>query len=981
MLSWKMQTVIDTIRTSADLGQYLQTAGVTIPKGGGNALCPWHGDKASPSLHIYKDHAFCFGCGRRFDVFDAYQLANNCDWWIAVRELARELGVELPAMTQEEREEIAKEAAELKSLSDLWAALRAHDATHAAKYLTGRGLDVRDVEFAYWPGKFNPDGLDAIGGASKGGALLADCVVFPVYWNGRIATLTGRGVGEKKHRKLSRLTPPLFGTEAVNQAKSVVVCEGEIDTLTLRGLGVPAVGLLGAQANQEAAARWLSKFERVVLMLDGDAAGEAGTLAFGQRLGARAYVAHVAYPEGIKDPNDYLRHDADACAAAVKDALAEPQTFLDWLTRDFDGLDPVVRARHVASDVVPYLVTIPEIERAAMIDRLVVLTGLPRSAIKRQTEQTAKAGEEKPAAVRGDENGGLYSALAEKYLGLFYERNNRDGTVLTVWSKSRGESIDLSLSSPRQVMAALAPELGDVVSWITRVQPGVDPKSAANVLTSAMSRMVFELKARGGLNILAQGIHMVDGCPVMVDRGAAYIQKDGEWCPVSSPIVGDSAFIRANPDLTPWCPWDVEDINAPLHYSPEQALVLVFEIIKRGWTFRDKDVDVWIHTLLMFALPWSCLWSRKPMVHVRAPSNSGKSKLLNGLYHGHEPDMLGGLCPCSHLVTDFSTAGLLGALANTSMPVLLDEFESSEKRQDAVNEVLALLRASSTGGAGRLRGTKDLRARIDRLSLPVLAGSIEPIGVNDADANRWLVTELEHEPGHEHPRNTTLQAVREFSIKWNELKRSVALGLAGRVDELSQAFHELREDTTIPGRESVDSRFLEGILPMLAVAKVLNQDWRSVAKSIIEAKCGDIVEARTNRRGNRLLETLLATPITLQDEWAGATGSTKSSQRTTIHAQLDGAKKTLNLPEYGVRCELAGRYYNLYIYFPTALRSELFRGSEFATAPARHLTQIARDCDFWVGANTLKKMGAMPQRVTLFRVPLEDAEESYLISP
>jgi hypothetical protein len=364
------------------------------------------------------------------------------------------------------------------------------------------------------------------------------------------------------------------------------------------------------------------------------------------------------------------------------------------------------------------------------------------------------------------------------------------------------------------------------------------------------------------------------------------------------------------------------------------------------------------------------------MVHVRAPSNSGKSKLLNGLYHGHEPDMLGGLCPCSHLVTDFSTAGLLGALANTSMPVLLDEFESSEKRQDAVNEVLALLRASSTGGAGRLRGTKDLRARIDRLSLPVLAGSIEPIGQNDADANRWLVTELEHDPGHDHPRNTTLQVVRERGIKWNELRRAVALGLTARVGELEQAFHGLREDRSIPGRESVDSRFLEGILPLLAVAKVLGQDWREIARVIIVAKCGDIVEARKSRRGNRLLETLLATPITICDDWTG-TGTTRITTRTTLRAQIDEGKKTVNLPEYGIRLEQERGKYALFVYFPTAMRSDLLRGSEFAAAPARHLTQIARDCDFWIDGAHVKKLGGSAQRVTVFHIPMADDEAPF----
>jgi len=46
--------------------------------------CLWHNDK-HPSMHVYKDHAYCFVCEKRADAIDFMRELRRCDFVGAVR--------------------------------------------------------------------------------------------------------------------------------------------------------------------------------------------------------------------------------------------------------------------------------------------------------------------------------------------------------------------------------------------------------------------------------------------------------------------------------------------------------------------------------------------------------------------------------------------------------------------------------------------------------------------------------------------------------------------------------------------------------------------------------------------------------------------------------------------------------------------------------------------------------------------------------
>lgn len=106
----------------------------------------------------------------------------------------------------------------------------------------------------------------------------------------------------------------LFGMSLFNKgcAKSVLVCEGESDTLAayeMNGRKWPVVGIKdgasSAAKNFKAAYDWLDSFETIVVCFDNDEAGKEATKKVCEVFGAKVKV--VKLDEGFNDVCDYLR--------------------------------------------------------------------------------------------------------------------------------------------------------------------------------------------------------------------------------------------------------------------------------------------------------------------------------------------------------------------------------------------------------------------------------------------------------------------------------------------------------------------------------------------------------------------------------------------------------------------------------------------------------------------------------------------------
>jgi twinkle protein len=117
---------------------------------------------------------------------------------------------------------------------------------------------------------------------------------FPFIWGGELTLVKVReaidGVSPKPTSAQCR--PVLFGWQAIDpNARAIVICEGEIDALSLYDYGFPAVSVPfgGGSGNKQ---QWvehefhnLDRFEEIYLCLDNDETGLAGAKEIADRLG------------------------------------------------------------------------------------------------------------------------------------------------------------------------------------------------------------------------------------------------------------------------------------------------------------------------------------------------------------------------------------------------------------------------------------------------------------------------------------------------------------------------------------------------------------------------------------------------------------------------------------------------------------------------------------------------------------------------
>ena len=139
---------------------------------------------------------------------------------------------------------------------------------------------------------------------------------------GRLAIpyITKTGVVDIRFRSLNPAVEPKYMgmTGAETKMYNVIdveragdwigVCEGELDTITLSGcVGIPCVGVPGANSWKKHYTRLLADFERVFVFADGDQPGKE----FAAGLARELPVTIVSMPDGEDVNSIYVKHGAD----------------------------------------------------------------------------------------------------------------------------------------------------------------------------------------------------------------------------------------------------------------------------------------------------------------------------------------------------------------------------------------------------------------------------------------------------------------------------------------------------------------------------------------------------------------------------------------------------------------------------------------------------------------------------------------------
>jgi DNA primase len=467
--------IIQKIREHTDVAELIGRS-VSLKRAGRNykGLCPFH-DEKSPSFNVNPDRQtfYCFGCQEGGDVFSFLMKTENLTFAEVARSLARDAGIEVP--------ETGRSGADRGIAEQLFAAndallqrFRQELAVSGGPgraYLDERGLSPEDAE-RFQVG-FAPDAWDTAVATLAAARISAEIgeqagllqrrergghydrmrgrVIFPIQdVRGRVIGFGGRAIAPDQEPKyLNTPETPVFrkrealygfpqALDPIRRSGRAVVVEGYFDQIALCRAGIgEALATCGTALTPDHARNLVRRTQKVVLLFDGDAAGERAMLRALEALLPAGLRVHAALLPPGEDPDSLLvRAGAEALRALVDAAPSALDVAIERAVAV--GHESPEAKADVVENVAPLLSLVPSaIERSEYCNRLALAVGTEARYVEDAVTRAAR-GEDPREAV----------PIAPRHTGP-EERNLRQ------LARSLVEHPSLAIRVPHQELPAL----------------------------------------------------------------------------------------------------------------------------------------------------------------------------------------------------------------------------------------------------------------------------------------------------------------------------------------------------------------------------------------------------------------------------------------------------------------------------------------------------------------------------------------------
>ncbi len=366
------------------VGQY-----VNLKRSGANmfGLCPFHGEKtASFSVAPDKGIYYCFGCHKGGSVINFQMEIEGLSYPDAVRALARRVGMEVPEDEQYQsryRQQERLWALHKEAARYFHSCLYAPVGVEALKYAQGRGMPksvLTKFGIGYapdsWTGlvdamrkkgytdeELRESGLVTV--SKKNGSLFdrfRDRLMFPIIdVRGNVIGFGGRIMNNNDKSAAKYLNSPetlIFNKRknlfALNLAKKsklgyLILVEGYMDAIALHQYGFDcAVASLGTALTEDGAALLSRYTEQVVLIYDGDTAGQNATKRAIPILEKAGLQVKVLQMRDAKDPDEYLKKfGADRFKLLLEESSNRVEYQLNAIRRKYDLKEDDQRVKYL----------------------------------------------------------------------------------------------------------------------------------------------------------------------------------------------------------------------------------------------------------------------------------------------------------------------------------------------------------------------------------------------------------------------------------------------------------------------------------------------------------------------------------------------------------------------------------------------------------------------------------------------------------
>ena len=342
------------------------------------ACCPFHNEK-TPSFYVNDEKNFyhCFGCQAHGDAIRWLTDQRGLSFMDAVKELADQAGIEVPAPDprSQERAERAAGLYEAMEAAAAWFVeqLEGVEGGAARAYLVARGIsEATRRKFGFG---LAPDSRGKLKAALKAfptdklveaGLLIKPeddkepydrfrgRLMFPIRdARGRCIAFSGRILGAGEPKYVNSPDTPLFDKgrtlfnlhnagPASRPERRVVVVEGQMDIVALDQAGIAeAVAPLGTALTETQLAMLWKLSPAPLMCFDGDGAGQKAAIRAALRalpqVGPGRSLSFVTLPAG-QDPDDLIKASG---RAAFDTLLDSPESLVERLWRHELDAEPL----------------------------------------------------------------------------------------------------------------------------------------------------------------------------------------------------------------------------------------------------------------------------------------------------------------------------------------------------------------------------------------------------------------------------------------------------------------------------------------------------------------------------------------------------------------------------------------------------------------------------------------------------------------
>ncbi len=348
MVTTDLQKFCDELRAKISIVDVVGAKVKLVRKGREyQACCPFHNEK-TPSFTVNEAKGFyhCFGCGAHGDIIKFEMEANGLTFIEAVEKLAHKVGMQLPKLNPESKEQVEKRATayDIMEMATRFfeKTLRLPVGREALDYLYARGFDdeiIKKFRLGFAPGnnglkaQLSSNGVSEAEMAELGLLTMPENnrphdffrnrVMIPIMdKRGKVIAFGGRVMDKSQPKYLNSPETPVFNKrrmlynlnyarEKGYDAKRLIICEGYMDVIAMDKYGIGyAVAPLGTALTEDQIQEAWKVVNEPICCFDGDGAGIKAAMRSVDRVLPvlkPGYSLQYAFLPDKMDPDEFLK--------------------------------------------------------------------------------------------------------------------------------------------------------------------------------------------------------------------------------------------------------------------------------------------------------------------------------------------------------------------------------------------------------------------------------------------------------------------------------------------------------------------------------------------------------------------------------------------------------------------------------------------------------------------------------------------------